>query len=368
MIFRAGLEPAVRAVLARGGIATRTTGQYPGALPEPNLKALRDRGMPVDLPLLEGIRDHDRALVRLSDVGAVDLALLIAQAAVAWPHFKIVVAVARVQEARGLQERLRRYVADTAVLTGFDKPAGVRRVVITTFAYLQCWLADSAGRDLFFAPRALEAVGATCWRSFPLLSQARAYGFLDGQARPSPAEADELRALFGFQEVSVPAHGHRERRVHVVECVVKGGPGIARDADLLKLKRQGLWRHPVRNRRIAHLAAALYRKDSATATGLSPSAAGVLPAGQDLGVFVLVENLEHASALAGELKGWPVFAGPSIRMGGLAGPNPTRWNKEYPLGATPDHGIVTFCRPGGCGPVLRGRPGSGGRRHWFAAR
>jgi len=51
-------------------------------------------------------------------------------------------------------------------------------------------------------------------------------GLLPYEARPSPFEQAQLACQFGFQEVTVPQHGHQERPVLVLRSRVVGGPNL----------------------------------------------------------------------------------------------------------------------------------------------
>src|SRR5262249_40324029 len=87
-----------------------------------------------------------------------------------------------------------------------------------------------------------------------------------------------------------------------------GYSALPQSLELLQIKRQGLWRNRVRNRRLARLARrfqaaegqAIEKDFSAKGWGLL----GVDP----LAVAVLVENVEHAEMLAAYLPGWCVVA------------------------------------------------------------
>jgi hypothetical protein len=74
----------------------------------------------------------------------------------------------------------------------------------------------------------------------------------------------------------------------------------------MEIKRQGLWRNHARNRQVARLARRLQAGEwQAIGKGFPPARTG-LREGQRLAVAVLVENLEHAEAIARDLPGWRV--------------------------------------------------------------
>jgi hypothetical protein len=72
-------------------------------------------------------------------------------------------------------------------------------------------------------------------------------------------------------------------------------------ADLLEVKRQGIWGNHARNRQVARLARKLQGGEWQALGKDFPAVPAKRP-----GVAVLVENVEHAEALASYLRGWPV--------------------------------------------------------------
>jgi hypothetical protein len=131
----------------------------------------------------------------------------------------------------------------------------------------------------------------------------------------APFDQDVVRLLFGFQEVGVSRHGARDVRVEVVWCRKVGCPALTETADLVRIKREGLWRNHVRNRHVARLARKL-REGKWQAIGQDfPAAVTNLRGGNPLSVIVLVENVEHAQALSPYLPGWPLATNSVVKSG-----------------------------------------------------
>src|SRR5262249_49482431 len=113
----------------------------------------------------------------------------------------------------------------------------------------------------------LDAISAT-WKLAPWTlghaSRARVYGLLAAGARLSPLEKDQLTALFGFETLTIPRHGHRERLVQLAHYTIRGGMVLPASLNGVPLKRRGLWHNAVRNRKIIHLAGAFSSNDRDT--------------------------------------------------------------------------------------------------------
>jgi hypothetical protein len=117
------------------------------------------------------------------------------------------------------------------------------------------------------------------------------------------------------------------------------------------LKREGLWRHGLRNRRIAALARALADADHPRLDAEYPALAPRLASrGGPLKVAVLVENVEHGLAIAGRLPGWPIKTGPHVATVGLPGRLAGLLARRRWAGAgTPARAIVTMAGLEGSG-------------------
>jgi hypothetical protein len=337
----AGLEPVVREALRRAGCRVECVGQAPPPLPPPDFTRLEGLGV-IDHTLLDAVRHHDRALLRHGP--GVDLALLIAEVALAWREKTIAVPVARRADARGLGRALRALLPDVSVVTGQSCPAEVGRVVVATYTGLGHTaryrlpgyrMFDISWTDILVVPDALSATTTVARAWLGHAARARVYGLLPLDARPSPLEGDLLRALFGFQEAVLPRHGHRDRPVVVLGNPVRGGmplpPGLAGVA----LQRRGVWQHPVRNRIAARIAAAC-------AAGTAQAVLGPAAADAPPGVVVLAANAEHALALAARLPDWLLLASLDTHETGLTAGRVSLLNRPVsPFAATAFRTITT---------------------------
>jgi hypothetical protein len=314
LVSLAGLEPIVWHLLLRAGHPIRVV-SHRSPLGPPDLEGVRKVWTEADEALLEFVRRHERGLIRHG--AGVDPVRLVAQMALAFPELTFVVVVTRDDDVRRIARRLKPYLPGTRWVTSASAPAKVGRVVLSTPWALADPAIEMRARDIVVVLDAVEILGAKPRWAVQHATRARLYGLLERDRRPAPFDADELVALFGLYEVTIPRHGHVERPVAVVTARVEGGPKLGYRLDLIELKRRGLWRHPVRNRRIARLASALATGDpvqlDAELPGLAARLAGV-PVPR---VAVVVEALEHALALAARLPGWPLVVGPDVVAGGL---------------------------------------------------
>ena len=96
--------------------------------------------------------------------------------------------------------------------------------------------------------------------------------------------------------MTIAKPGHYSRGVRVIASRIDA-PCVCHRLEGMLLKKEGIWHHPARNRRIKHLANAVCSGDSRLATEF-PSVAAGLAARMPRGVLVLVEGLEHGRALA----------------------------------------------------------------------
>jgi hypothetical protein len=85
------------------------------------------------------------------------------------------------------------------------------------------------------------------------------------------------------------------------------------------MKQQGIWRHPVRNRRICSLAVALSHGDETQITSQFPNVARRLPQDWRSGrIGILVDNVEHGLALSKLLFDAPLVVGRTCHDAGLS--------------------------------------------------
>jgi hypothetical protein len=295
----AGLLPVVLRFAAKAGYAARIQGRQAAVLPEPDGQSVERLG-PLDGGFLRCVRQHDRALI-LYEPSAVDPAWLVAQVALAWPHRTLAVAVTRVEEARRLRDQVRPYLPGVVAVTSRNQvpDAAIGPVVIATYNGLGCTGIEVEKRDVVLTLHAVEASRPYALSCLGHAKRARVYGLLPIDIALAPFDQDVVRLLFGFEEVEVLRHGAPEVRVEVVWCRKVGCPAVPEVADLLEVKRQGIWRNHARNRQVARLARRLQ-------AGEWPALGKDFPAGpgKPPGVAVLVENVEHAEALAPYLRGW----------------------------------------------------------------
>jgi hypothetical protein len=309
----AGLLPVVLLFAERAGHAARVQGRQAAVLPEPDGHSVGRLG-PLDGGFLRCVRQHERALVRY-EPSAVNPAWLVAQVALAWPQQKIAVAVTRVEEARWLRDQMRQYVPAVVAVTSRNRvpDAAVGRVVIATYDGLGCTGIEVEKRDIVLALNAVEASRPSALSCLGHAKRARAYGLLRLDEALAPYDQDVARLLFGFEEVEVLWHGAPDVRVEVVWCRKVSCPALPEAADILEVKRQGLWRNHARNRQVARLARKLQGGEWQALGEDFPAVPSKRP-----GVAVLVENVEHAEALASYLRGWPLATHHGWKSGCIA--------------------------------------------------
>jgi hypothetical protein len=283
-------------------------------LGEPDLAAVQRHG-PTDEGLLSLVREHRWGLVRHGK--QVDPAWLITQVALAYPDASIVVPVARKADVTELTGKLRCWIEDvTPVWTGRE-PARTGRVVVGLYLSLGYGSVRLAQRNVVIAPHALEILSQRGWYPLNFAWRARVFGLLPDGTRLSPYDEAELRAAFGLAETYVPTTGRRELRVQLSLEKITGDPSIPADADLQTLKRSGIWRHPVRNRRLARLAEALSAGEPVH-DRRSPGQEGGPEVPGPRRVAIVVENVEHAIVLAKRLPGWAVVTSDDVFLARLS--------------------------------------------------
>jgi hypothetical protein len=309
-----GLEPAVRHLLRENGDFIE--GPAPvRQLPAADLDTVQRHSV-ADDRLLDVVQCHDRALVRCGR--KADPAWIIGQIALAYPGLSITVAAARKREAGITADQLRQWLpgAVTLIRNG-SIPQERGQIVVGTYQGLLGGCVDLDRRDLLVALDAVEMLGKYGIQVFNAAGDARQIGLLPDDRKLAPRDADQLRGVFGFEEVHVPRHGHHLLPVDVVFEKINGGPVIPKDADVTTVRRFGVWRSPVRNRRIAALARALTENDPGTLQDRFRRVYGALSGRRDLRVAVLTDNVEHGVTLARRLPGWPVVTGREVCVKGL---------------------------------------------------
>jgi hypothetical protein len=311
----AGLTPAVTGTLRLCGYRPAIVGGlFHGRLPLPADKNLLDSL--ADRVLIEYVARHDRGLVRY-DAHQVEPAKLVAQVARAWPDLNLTAAVSRRDEAIRLAYQLRAANVDAFAFTARNQPWVEKRVAVATYAGLAYNPVHPARQDVVLALDAAEATGLHPRWCLRHLERARLYGLQPANRPLSPYEEDLVRALFGFQELLVPRHGHVGRPVEVLWTEGQGRRLGAEPANDLDLKRHAVWRQDARNRQVARVARALAGGDPEQLKALLPSLPGARRTAGPSRVLVLVEGVEHALALMTKLPGWPVVTSGLADLDGL---------------------------------------------------
>lgn len=245
-ITMAGLEPVVHFLLREKGYSAYNRTRV-ARLPEPDRGALEKHGV-VDDDVLALLRHHSRGLVRLGP--NVDRAWLIAEIALTHADRSIVVAAARIKEARAIASALRRWLPEDVMLIRADRlRRDRRRVAVGTYTGLMGGCMDLRRRELVIALDAVEALGRRGVELLGGVGNARLYGFLPHGLHVAPRDGDHLRGFFGFEEVHLPAHGHRPLPVDVVFETVAGGDAWPADLAGIALRRRAVWHNGLFNRR-----------------------------------------------------------------------------------------------------------------------
>ena len=344
-VLTAGLESIALQLLERAGFEVSYSNETvlpPRAIPVPNVVAARRLG-PVHRAMLELVHDHDRGLVRYK-AGAVRPARLIAKVALAFPDMTIAVACKRRTDIHRLGRQLRKHLPGMVDIVDGTSPKRLKRVVVTTFAGLGEPAVEIEKKDFLIVPYAAEALEANARLAIPHAERARLYGFLEIGRHLAPYDADWVAAVFGLEQVVITRHGFIKRPVEVVAVKCAGGQRLVADLETVALKREGLWRHGLRNRRLAALARAVADGDHRRLVAEWPAVAARHASRRGpLKVAVLVENIEHALAIAGRLPDWPIKTGPHVATVGLPGRLAALLEKRRWAGAgTPARAIVTM--------------------------
>lgn len=309
-VMAAGLEPVARGLLEKAGIAVVVEGRAVLPLPAPELAA----GTPgaIDPALLEFVRGHERGLIRIGP--GVSPEWLVAGLRFAFPEAGIAVASIRHQDVRQFGRRLREIIPGACWSLGDDFPANPGPLVVTTYTGLADHGVALHRRDILVCLDAREARGRVACRAIGYADRARLFGLIRGDEPLAPYDQDRIWARFGFDVIDIPRHGHVTRPVEVFTARIVGSPPTD-CADLVSLKRRGVWTHPIRNRRIARLAAALTGGGRGLAVEhptLKAKLGDIVPT-----VLILVEGIEHAVALARSLPGWTIVPGIDLETGSL---------------------------------------------------
>jgi hypothetical protein len=270
----------------------------------------------IDKALLEFFYREVAGIIRL-DRKHVDRVRVIAQIVRAFPDTTFTIVAARKADVIAFARRLKKLVPECRWTTPDSPNAEGARVAVSTARGMGDWNLDHNHRDVILFLNALEALGDRPKFMVNVASEAQLFGLLDLDQHVSPFDQTELCALFGVASFTMYRHASRQRTVHSFQSPICGGPRLPARLDTLRLKRKGLWQHPVRNRRVARLAQALRKGPRTKWSAFVPEEAlGLLPARASK-VCILVENLEHALALGEQLPGWPLLVGANMTTWGL---------------------------------------------------
>jgi hypothetical protein len=159
------------------------------------------------------------------------------------------------------------------------------------------------GPLLALAPAPPGLVDTRPRRDYPLLRHpgVPAFGFLPSGVILSPGEVLRLGAYFGL-ELPLPGIGRAGARVVRVPPPAPNGVFPDPETDPAGYRRAAVWAHAARNEYVAAVAIAVAAGDAAAFLHLGLGDA----VGPGVRVAVLVENREHALALAARLPGWVV--------------------------------------------------------------
>jgi hypothetical protein len=328
----AGLGPVVTRHLQRAGVEVKFNGHWIATLPA--MRSLQMGGGPRDHSLLAAINSRSHLQLRHSPaVRPEDLAVMIGRA---WPSLRLVVGVARVDEARGLADALRGAGVHAALASHRHIPREDARVVVSTYGQLGRASIGIHDLDFLILADAVEALGIrprefldpTYWAGSVRVP--RVIGMVPTGRRLAPSDRIGLIELCGPYAYDLAALGMVARPVTYSMTKVCGGrivstlrqfgrrrrrPGqhVERgqqpisDPSVVDLLRAGIWRHPIRNRRLTRLARLVEAGDRATLAADFPDVAAVDDLQLPAAVAVVVHGREHAHVLAARLPGWSVI-------------------------------------------------------------
>ena len=313
-----GFDAVVWAGLAAVVVGLHKADGVPVGVAAPAAFSLTQAGgtpWPLDPAVVALPRRTRRALVRYG--GAVDPLNLAAQlvAAAGTKNGKVVVLVRSRREGSALRRRLIATAAAAQAVSvctlGTSGLAVLEKagLVLVLDALHATW-ADplTAAAALPVTPTGSAPAVGLMDRLVGLPANAAVVGFLPLDRTLSPFETARAWQIYGPEELVVPAHGLVVRPVDVAVHRVGLGRRLSRAADALAVKN-GLWRDPVRNRRMAALARAVAAGDDVALRAAFPAIVGGESGTGPRSVLVLCEGLDQAEFIAGLLPGWPVVTG-----------------------------------------------------------
>ena len=179
------------------------------------------------------------------------------------------------------------------------------------------------------SPIFLDATEAFSRRGFDVIKfslRARVYGLLAGYATPEPFIRDHIAALFGFEEVRIPEHGRVLQPVEVINVPYKGGVprSSAEKNTAFTVKRDCIWRNNGRNHFIASLCRGIVNGDmnglKVTNELMDRINSTMRPETGSFGpkIGVIVDNVDHALALAGVMKDAAICMSNDVNLFGMS--------------------------------------------------
>ncbi len=248
----------------------------------------------------------------------------------------------RIDEGRQIRDRLRGYGIAAVAVNSRNVPPEVGQVAVCTPVGLTHVPVQVEWLDIDIIVDVQEILSKVGMECIAHAVRARLFGLLEAGAQPAPLERDFLTGLFGFQELILPRHGHRQRGIQVLYYPIRGGPRLPANVDILTAKRLGICQHTLRNRKVAQIASAFRENRIDKVEKTFVHQARNLALSPRHGVIVLVENIEHALALAHRLPDWPILTGLEVYKDGLPAEQAKKLRPVCPFGEFhPLHAIVT---------------------------
>lgn len=211
---------------------------------------------------------------------------------------RVFIVVARVDEGQALTAYLKERNVPVHFCTGASTYRCIEsRVWVVTQHGLFAIDVDLASADIIVTVDALESLGKQCVDRLAYSDRARLIGLLSSDRQMSPCDRDRLQLLYGTCPITILRPGHITRDIRVVRIRIDR-PGIHHGLFGLELKREGIWHHPARNRRIRNLARALQAGDHRRLDSDFPEVDIALERRHVRIIYVLVDSIEHAEVLA----------------------------------------------------------------------
>jgi hypothetical protein len=307
-ITRAGFQPLVQTVFERAGFQTlrHITDALPRNLPLPDLSRFPSRAIVPTLAFLDFVRTNLDGTVRFPP-GHVDFVRLIAEACLAYPTARIVVATESKESGRRIARCLCKWLGR---VPAFDcRPRAelldeeLPKVSVSTFLAL-AELDVEFGIDLLFLPRISDLVGTRADLAVNCAHRARVFGFAPLGMSLSPFEEDIARAVLGFAELFIPGNGLTSRPIQSIWSSLRGNATVCgpRIVDVL---RKHVWGDPLRSRRVVSLALLLESGNVESLSRRFPDVAQSLSANlEDMRRnLVVCDNGEHVSRFVHQFPG-----------------------------------------------------------------